>query len=75
MRYEIMNKYEGKRRYIDRQIRNNRLVGKGLTDRQFDALENLCQFRHEMHCSCIFFAESSGYDRIFAVLDRSDRIF
>ncbi len=45
-----MDKWEAKRRYIERKNRENEEI-KTLTPEQHDVIQELCAKRHEFHCS------------------------
>ena len=58
--------YEGKARYVERKNAENEEIGleNGLTEEQIKVIEELCAFRHKLHCNqdVLYYSEKSDHD-------------
>ena len=58
--------YEGKARYVKRKNAENEEIGleNGLTEDQIKVIEELCAFRHELHCNqeALYYSENGDHD-------------
>ena len=65
--------YEGKSRYVARKYAENKEIGleNGLTEEQIEVLQELCTFRHELHCNLdvLYYSENGKHNYFESMLN------